>query len=83
VILYDVKRGSPADLAGLHGLKMGPRGSVDIGDVIIAVDGNPVVTYDDLYQVLDPHAAGETVRVTISREGRTADVDLKLIEIDD
>jgi S1-C subfamily serine protease len=40
---------------------------VSLGDVIEAVDGEPVMTFDDLVDLLDERGFGERVRLTIRR----------------
>jgi S1-C subfamily serine protease len=68
---------SPAAQAGLQGLRQGPRGIL-LGDVIVAVDGEPVQDFDDLYNQLDPREPGDVVRVTVVRDGRSREVEVPL-----
>jgi S1-C subfamily serine protease len=75
VILREVTPGSPAADAGLVGLRQTPRG-IAIGDVIVAIDGKPIVRYDDLYQSLDTRSPGEIVRVRVLRDGQPREVDV-------
>jgi len=41
------------------------------GDVIVAVDGKPIVDGTELIVTIRSHAAGDTVKVTIDRDGQT------------
>jgi S1-C subfamily serine protease len=59
--------GSPADLAGL----------VE-GDVVVAVDGQAVDEDHDLSTRILPHVPGDTVTLSVVRDGRTLEVDVTL-----
>ena len=48
------------------------------GDVIVAVDGQPVSTVADLLAIRREHVIGDTLTLTILREGQTFDVDIVL-----
>lgn len=68
---------SPAAEAGLRGLRQGRYGWL-LGDVIVAIDNEGIEDFDDLYNVLDTRRPGESVRVTVLREGRHEQVDVEL-----
>ncbi len=76
-----VTPGSPADRAGLRG---GSRptsitGLPAGGDLIIAIDGKPVLTFDDLLGYLIKNKKpGDTVVLTIVRDGQEREVNLTL-----
>lgn len=72
VIIGKVSPGGPADRAGLRGTTQGRSGQ--LGDVIMALDGEPVDTGDDLLRLLGRHKAGEQVRVEILRDGQIREV---------
>ena len=77
--------GGPADKAGIHGStsqNRTPDGTVPVGgDVIIAVDGVPVKHFDDVLRYVTTKArAGQTVELTILRDGQTQKVKLTLEE---
>jgi 2-alkenal reductase len=76
-----VEPGGPADQAGIRGgtqptsLERLQAG----GDVITAIDGQPVVTFDDLLGYLTTNKSpGDTVVLTILRDGQTMDVNVTL-----
>lgn len=81
LVVREVRKGGPADKAGLRGLVATPRG-VAIGDVIVAIDGKPVRGFDDYYSALDGRPVGTPARVSVMRDGRSFDVDIALI-VDD
>ena len=66
--------------AGLRGLTQTENGDVEIGDIIVGIDGNKVANNDDLYRILDKHQVGDTVQVQIMRNGRRATVPVRLTE---
>lgn len=78
-----VVEGGPALQAGLRGATevatLDGR-SIDVGgDVITAIDGVPVLTFDDLLIFLSLQTSpGQTVTVTIIRAGQTRDVEVTL-----
>jgi S1-C subfamily serine protease len=76
VIIGKVAPGGPADRAGLRGTSQGRSGQ--LGDVIIALDGEPVDTGDDLVRLLGRHKPGEQVRLEILRAGQIQQVIVSL-----
>ena len=76
VIIGKVMPAGPADRAGLRGTTPGHSGQR--GDVITALDGEPVDTGDDLFRLLGRHKAGEQVRLEILREGQSREVIVRL-----
>ncbi len=69
VIIRNVVRGSAADRAGLEGLQRDRRGRVALGDRIVAVDGEPVESLDDLLYRFEDAGVGAEVQLTV-RDGR-------------
>jgi 2-alkenal reductase len=76
-----VEPGGPADQAGIRGGTQ-PTGLGDLqagGDVITAIDGQPIATFDDLLGYLTTNKSpGETIVLTLLREGQTMDVSVTL-----
>jgi S1-C subfamily serine protease len=77
-MIYRVTRGSGADRAGLRGLQRDVLGRVRLGDVILSLDGQPVQSSGDLLLALEGKKPGQTVRVGLLRDGRKAEVEVKL-----
>ena len=81
-MITDVVNGSPADDAGLKGssgedtfqLQRVKTG----GDVVIAVDGKPVLQNNDLSELIATHKPGDTVTLDIIRDGHKESVDVTL-----
>jgi S1-C subfamily serine protease len=67
--------GGPADHAGLHGsdrhVTIGDERARLGGDVIVALDGQPVKGFDDLVTALDRKTeVGQTVSLTVLNHGQ-------------
>ena len=76
-----VTPGGPADQAGIRGGSQttNREGLLAGGDVITAIDGQPVATFDELLAYLTTNKSpGETVVLTILRGGQTMDVTVTL-----
>ena len=71
VAIVQVGNGSPAAKAGLQAFRRGSRGEVVQGDVITAINDEPVGDLDDMLAVLEKRQAGESVQLTLWREGRS------------
>jgi S1-C subfamily serine protease len=86
VLLLEVIRGGPADRANLHGgnqvVRMG-RYRVSLGgDIITAINGEPIADYQDLTVYLETHTrVGDTVSVTIIRNGGTGDAQEQTVQV--
>ncbi|MEE8142948.1 MAG: PDZ domain-containing protein, partial [Planctomycetota bacterium] len=57
----------PADRAGILPVREGGRGFL-LGDIILAVDGQPTPTFDSLTSVLLDHKIGDKVTVSLLRD---------------
>ena len=78
VVILHVTPGSAADAAGLKGATVSPDGAIVAGDTIVAVDGKPVRTVGRLLARLDDYQVGDTVNVTVLRDGKRVDVRMTL-----
>jgi S1-C subfamily serine protease len=78
VLVLGVAPESAAATAGIQGIRFGPGGRVMPGDVIVAVNGQPVDSVARLLAQLDDHQVGEAVRVTVLRDGQRTDVTVTL-----
>ncbi|WP_353661488.1 trypsin-like peptidase domain-containing protein [Hydrogenimonas sp. SS33] len=70
VLVLRVRPGSPAAQAGLRGATVTPEGTIIPGDIIVAVDGKTVDSVAAFRNILDKHAVGDAVTLTIARNGR-------------
>jgi|RhiMethySRZTD1v2_1073278.scaffolds.fasta_scaffold224993_2 2-alkenal reductase len=78
VVVLGVRRGSPADQAGLR--PFDPR-SPEPGDVIVAADGKPTVTLADLAAALEDVGVGKDVTLKLVRGGTEREVRLRVIDL--
>ena len=69
VYIVDVTKGGPADQAGLK-----------TGDRIVSVDGSEIAAKDDLGTLMQKHAAGDTLAITVARDGQMQTVNVTLGE---
>jgi len=93
LLITKLIEGGAAQRAGLRGPRLvvreqrqGPivyrQESTDMSaaDLILAVDGKPVRTADDLLAIVDSKKPGDRVTVTVLRESRRIDVPVTLDE---
>ncbi len=78
VLVLTIKPGSPAGSAGLRPTRRNEDGQIELGDIIVAMDGKPIKSVEDLYSALDAHKIGDTVTLTILRDDRKQDVKVTL-----
>ncbi|HEX6893774.1 MAG TPA: trypsin-like peptidase domain-containing protein [Bryobacteraceae bacterium] len=84
LLIQEVENGSAAARAGLRGGRQTVQiGNVQLlvgGDLITAIDGRPVDREDAISRALSRKRAGDTLELTIFRNGRTMNVRVKLGE---
>lgn len=83
VMVRDVTRGGPAAEAGLRGAEGDIQSSVGRlpvgGDIITAVNGDPVRTMDDLISYLDTKTLpGDTITLRLWRDGQIVELPVTL-----
>ncbi len=83
ILVEEVLPGTPADKAGLRGGKETRTiEGVDFvvgGDIILAINGQPVQVFDDLLAYLGRYTApGDTIELTIYRDGETLTIPITL-----
>jgi S1-C subfamily serine protease len=93
LLIATLEPGGPAETAGLRGFRVvrqqrrrGPflyeeqRIDRSYADLIVAVDGKPVRTADDLLSAIESKRPGEEVVVTVIRDGQRINVGVVLGE---
>lgn len=82
VLIMQVEANGPADKADLRGgfkpLTVQGQQTMIGGDVILAVDGKDVKSLDELRNILADYQPGDTVKLTILRENKEMEVEVKL-----
>jgi putative serine protease PepD len=66
-VVGDLTEGGPAEQAGLR-----------VGDVIVAVGGTTVRTPDDVAAAIQDRHPGETVAISVQRDGSRTTIDVRL-----
>jgi S1-C subfamily serine protease len=85
VLVVEVIPGSPAERAGLKATELRSDGTLELGDLITEINGEVVVSVEDLLSAIEARAEGDVVTVKIWRMGdeRLAEtVKVKLIASD-
>lgn len=87
LLVQGVVRGSSEYLAGVRGAhEVVDIGNVELGvggDLIVAVDGQPVDREDALVRAIARKRVGDTVTLTILRDGRSLRLPVKLVKAPD
>ena len=78
-LVLEVREGSAAMRAGIRPTMRDEEGRLVLGDLIVAVDGQPVRSAEDLRSLLEAKPVGSRVRVTLDRDGQRTDV---LVEVE-
>ena len=78
LVVSDVAPGGAAAKAGLQPTTRTRRGEIVLGDIIVAVDSQPVSTRGDLRLILESKKPGETIRLTVVRNRREMTIPLTL-----
>ena len=79
VLIRDVRPGGAADTAGLRGSEYDPRSQeFELGDQIVAIDGQSVAKTDDLFRILGEKSVGDTITLTVIRSGSRMEVPVTL-----
>ena len=67
--VLQVEKGSPAETAGIQ-----------LGDIIIKFDGQTVKTAAELNALKAKHKVGDTVKITVVRNGKSKEISLKFFQ---
>jgi len=79
VMVAEVRPGSAADKAGLHGFRTDPATGRQVpGDLILAVNGEPVNTIADFQRVMGRMKVQQTITLTVRRGDETQEVKVTL-----
>jgi S1-C subfamily serine protease len=77
-LIVKVVPNSPAAQANLRETRRSASGSIELGDVIVALNGHPIANADELRSALGQSKPGSTQTLTIRRDGRNEDVRVTL-----
>lgn len=78
VLVLRVQPGSAAEVAGLRPSRMDARGDFVPGDMILAIDGQPVESVSRLLAKLDDYRIGDRVKLSVWRAGERIELAVDL-----
>ena len=78
VLILNVIEGGGAEKAGLKATTQSANGKISLGDIIKKVEGKNVEDSSDLFRILDAKVVGDTVNVTVDRDGKDLDFEVTL-----
>jgi S1-C subfamily serine protease len=81
VLIADILPHTPAANAKLHATEKDNWGRIILGDVIIALNKQPIDNYDVLYDSFSKIKVGESVKITLLRGGKKIERILKTMDI--
>ena len=81
-VVSDALDGGPADKAGIRGsdreVTVDGQSFPAGGDVIVAIDGEPITGMEEVIAVVDSRQAGDTITITVVRDGDRREIEVKL-----
>jgi len=78
VLVFDLDPDGAAAKAGMRATHRDDNGRAVLGDLIVAIDGAPIKSSNDLYRALDDRQVGDEVRVTLRRNEKEENLTVKL-----
>ena len=78
VIILDVIAGTGPERLGMRGLRRVPTGKIQLGDVIVEIDGQPVANEDDYASIMEQHRPGDIVTVRTLRDNQIREYEIEL-----
>ena len=82
VAILSVQRGLPAEKAGMIGIREDRQNNFYLGDIITAINDDPVINWDSLLSSLEKYQPGDEVTVTTVRDNKTIKYLVTLAEPD-
>jgi S1-C subfamily serine protease len=78
IAIVGVEPGGPADQAGLRPFLRDRSGGIVIGDLITAIEGEPVSSFDAMLDQLERRQPGDRLRLTVKRADEEREVTVVL-----
>ncbi|MEO1084448.1 MAG: PDZ domain-containing protein, partial [Acidobacteriota bacterium] len=79
-VVLAIRPGTPAASAEIRPMREGRR-RYELGDVIVAVDGEPIRNNQDLALAFDEKGVDTTVRLTVLRGRSQIEIDIDLVPV--
>lgn len=83
VVIFSVRDNYPAAEAGMQGIREDWRGNIHLGDVIIAINDDPVNNEDSMLSLLEQMQPGDTIKVTTLRDEQIHNYNVTLASPED
>jgi len=80
VPIVHVHPGLPAHKAGMEGARRTSRREIELGDIIVEVDGHEIRNHDDYFSALEQHEPGDTIGIKTRNGDSDKTYQIKLIE---
>ena len=77
-LVIDVLRGEAGDRAGIRPTVRERNGAIRLGDIIVGINKDKIGSYSDVVLTLEKYKPGEVVTLSIMRDGKQLELDLKL-----
>jgi S1-C subfamily serine protease len=77
-LIMDVIPGSAAERAGLRATRRSRAGDIDIGDLIVGINDEPVRSNNDLFLTLEKYKPGDRIEVKVKRNNNLVSVPITL-----
>ena len=77
IVMGTVPNTEPA-LKGMRGLSRSQRGRIQLGDVIVEIDGNKITNESDYADVMEEHRPGDIVEVITQRDNQRLHYEIEL-----
>lgn len=78
VIVMGTVPNTDPDRQGMRGLSRSQRGRIQLGDVIVEIDGQAVMNENDYADVMEQHRPGDTVEVITLRDNQRLRYEIEL-----
>lgn len=77
-LIMNVTPGSGAESAGIIGTSRNRKGEIELGDIIIKVNGDKVSSNNDLILAIEKYKEGDIVQITVLRDEKEVTLDVPL-----
>jgi S1-C subfamily serine protease len=78
VLVKHVRLDSAAEKAGMLPTRIGSQREILLGDLIVAIDGQPIANNNDLFKSLDGRKVGDTISISVIRDEEKQKLSLTL-----
>jgi S1-C subfamily serine protease len=78
VLVLGVVPGGPAAKAGIRATRRTPDGEIELGDLVLAIDGQTLQSGDDLLSAQENRKVGDTVTLLLLRDDKRREVKVTL-----